>query len=93
MERDREHVGDLTDMMDKARRERDHAEAAHAANMKPTIPKLDRDLTVRVVAEEWIDNRIKSGQWKSLTYPGQVRQRLRDHVYPVIGHQPVATLN
>jgi len=51
--------------------------------MKPTVPKLDRDLTMRVVAEEWIDNRIKSGQWKCLTHPGQVRQRLRDHVYPV----------
>jgi hypothetical protein len=78
---------------DEARRDRrrDRAEAAHVANMKPTVPKLDRDRTMRVVAEEWIDNRIKSSQWKCLTHPGQVRQRLRDHVYPVVGHQPAAT--
>jgi len=81
--------------LDQARKERDRirddAEASRGAIVAP-VHKPDRTKTVKVVAEEWLSNGIANGRWKSLTYLEQVRQRLRDHVYPVIGHQPIATL-
>lgn len=83
--------------LDEARRERDRraeaAEAAHANGHGPTPAKPDKGKTLRVVAEEYFANRIGHGKWKSLTYPKQVRRRLERHVYPLIGHIPVAHLN
>lgn len=94
-------LGALSDVsLGQARKERDRiradAEAARGAVVAP-VHKPDRAKTVRVVAEEWLDNGIAKGRWKSLTYPSrtypkQVRQRLRDHVYPIIGDQSVAAL-
>lgn len=91
-------LGDFPGMsLDEARRERNRrrgdAKIAHANGVMPQAQRLDRDMTVEAVAELWIDNRLGTGRWKSLTYPKQVRQRLRDHVYPLIGHLPVAVLN
>jgi hypothetical protein len=96
--RQEDKLGDLDDMcLDEARRmrdrRRDDARSAHVNGVMPQAPKLDRDMTVKAVAELWIDNRTGAGRWKSLTYPKQVRQRLRDHVYPLIGHRPIALLN
>jgi len=76
--RQEDKLRDLADLtLDEARRERDRrrdrAKAAHAANVTPQAPKLDRNKTVRVVAELWIDNCTTTGRWKSLTYPDQVR--------------------
>jgi hypothetical protein len=95
--RQEDKLGDYPEMtLDEARRERDRrrddARAAHIANVMPPAPKVDRDKTVKAVAELWIDNCIGTGRWKSLTHPGLVRQQLRDYVYPLIGHRPIALL-
>jgi hypothetical protein len=83
--------------LDQARRERDRraevAEAAHANGHNSMPAKADKGKTLRVVAEEYFANRIGHGKWKSLTYPKQVRRRLERHVYPLIGHVPVAHIN
>ena len=96
--RQEDKLGDFDDMsLDEARRardrKRDEARSAHANGVAPQALKVDRDMTVKAIAEVWIDNRTGTGRWKSLTYPDQVRQRLRDHVYPLIGHRPIALLN
>jgi hypothetical protein len=91
-------LGNYPDLsLDDARREcdrrRNGAKTAHARHMAPSMPKLDRGMTVKVVAELWIDNRKNTGRWKSRTYPSSVRQRLKDYVYAIIGHQPIAIVN
>jgi integrase len=47
-------------------------------------------LSVEATCEEYIE--AQKAKWKTADHVKQIRQRLRDYVYPIIGHLPIADI-
>lgn len=80
-----------------ARARRDKARLQLANNQDPSeirrIEKLDElnaaDNTLEIVAEKWFADNL--GQWVK-SYSDKIRLRLKNEVYPSIGHLPITSI-
>jgi integrase len=80
----------------KARELRDDARKLVAAGTDPIIARGGAQqaaaavLSVKQACERYLE--AQKAKWKTADHIKQIRQRLRDFVFPVIGHLPIGTI-
>ncbi|MEM9303208.1 MAG: integrase arm-type DNA-binding domain-containing protein [Pseudomonadota bacterium] len=82
----------------QARKERDAQQVLVREGRDPITIRRDEELarqqaqahTFEAIAEDFIKRRISSGKWSTEKTQLQNRGRFEHHVFPVIGHMPIA---